>query len=322
MIVRRWSLVLGLAVVGCVFPAVSEAGINPCSDSDVEATCHIKTTPIHEGSRGFELTLFIGQEIVYGYGGVYKASSWAGDLSRREDQAAENDEYTFRGWRGHPLQISWGGKSTTPLTFAKIKGTFANGRGSIDLTFHPTGRARHVSVPGGCRGHGGQRRRGTLSGSYTLRADRLGTITQRSFEATISTADYTCGVRRHEYGVETNASHQLPMLEASKPTPSGPVSETIDVFRYDKDGSFDHSYTVSGLPSSDFQFDPSTLNAGEVTGAGAISGTATYSSTYSSSRLTTGRMRGNLAVTFASIGRASPFPRGRAAEEWSPDANR
>jgi hypothetical protein len=100
------------------------------------------------------------------------------------------------------------------------------------------------------------------------------------------------------------------------------VSETIGAFGNGAGGFFSYTYTVSGLPSSDFGFNPSTLSTGQVTGPGGISGTAAYGSTYSSSKSTTGRMTGSLAVMFASIGKASPFPRGRAAEEWAPSANR
>jgi hypothetical protein len=321
-IVRTLLLVAVTVVVGWAVPDVSLAGVNPCSESDVQATCQIKTMPIHKGSRGFELMLFIRQEIIAGYGGLYKSSSWVGVLSRRNGHATETDDYSFFSWRDHPLKLSWGGKGTKPLQFAKIKGTFANGRGSIDLTFHATGPARHVSVPKGCRGHGGQRRPGILSGSYTLHADKLGTVTQRSFRATISTASYACDLLTHGYGVQTDASHGLPLLFVRKPSSAGPVSETVAVFRGGKGGSFEHSYTVSGLPSSDFTFNTSKLSNGQVKGAGGISGNATYRSTHSSTKGTTGRMTGSLVVTFASIGKMSPFPRSRAAEEWALSANR
>jgi hypothetical protein len=313
-------LVLGIVVLGLALPATSAAGVNPCSQSDVQATCQINTTPIHKGSKGFELTLSITQQVQEGYGGPVKVNSLAGVLFRHRGQATESDYYSPFGSRRHPLEFSWGGTRTRPLQFVKIKGTFADGRGSINLTFHATAPARHVTVPKGCWGHGGRRRPGILSGSYTLRADKLGTITQKSFKATITTAAYTCNPA-HAYGVQTDASHHLPLLFVLKPSSTGLVTETIDAFNDGNAGFFQYSYTVSGLPSSDFTLNPSTLNRGHVIGAGGISDTATYTSKHSSTIGTTGRMSGSLAVTFASIGRATPFPISRAAQEWGPKAN-
>jgi hypothetical protein len=297
------------------------AGANPCSQSELQATCQIKTTPTHEGSRRFELTLLVTQQIFYAYGGPVKTSSFAAVLSRHQGQMTESDSYSFLAGSGHPLTFSWGERSAKPLQFAQIKGTFGNGRGSIDLTFHPTGPARYVGVPKGCGGHGGRRRPGTFIGSFTLYADKLGAITHKSLKATISTASYTCNLPTPGYGVQTDASHELPLLIVRKPSSTGPVSETIDVFRNWNGGFYTHTYTVSGLPSSDFTLDTSTLSTGQVKGAGGISGTATYNSTHSSTQLTVGRMGGSLAVTFASIGKVTPFPSSRAAEEWAPKAN-
>ena len=322
--VRRTLVLLGVFGVGVAFITASRvraaptAAVNPCSQSDLRATCQLETTPIQVGSKGFELRLSVVQGIAFGYGAPAKVTSLSAVLFRRSGQATETDTYNPLTGRGRRLSISWGSKSMAPLQFAQIKGTFVDGLGSINLTFDATGSIRHVAVPKGCRGRGGDRRAGILSGSFTLHADKLGTITQKSFRATISTAAYTCYQAKRGYGVETDSSDHLPMLTVSKPTARGRVSETIDAFS-GKPGAFIyHTYTVSGLPSSDFTLNPSTLSSGHVIGGGGISGSATYTSTGSSTEYTVGRMAGSLAVTFASIGRATPFPSSRAAKAWAP----
>jgi hypothetical protein len=47
-----------------------------------------------------------------------------------------------------------------------------------------------------------------------------------------------------------------------------------------------------------------------VTGAGGISGTATYSAKRANARQSTGTLSGSLAVTMPAIGRVRPFAKG------------
>jgi hypothetical protein len=299
-------LVLAMVVLGLALPAVSMAGASPCSLSDVHETCQIKVTSIQTGGKGVELTLLIGQVVQDGYGGVIKFNTLDGGLIRHQGDATENDYY-YLSESGH-LNFTWG---KTSLQFARIKGTFGLGRGSIDLTFHAAGPPRQVRVPRGCRGHGGERQPDTLSGSLMLHAGKLSVLTHKSFKATISTAEYTCFKPMRGYHVYTNR-RPGPHVNVFKPNSTGPVSETITV-----SGEWaTYIYTVSGLPSSDYTLNPSTLSTAHVKGGGGISGTATYNSTQSSAKLTTGRMGGSLAVTFASIGKVTVFPNSQAAKQF------
>lgn len=309
--IRRSLVVLGAVVGGLVFPAVSmAAGHVPCSTPKT-ATCQIKTTSIHKGSQGFEFTLAIHQGIPTGYGGRYPNSA-DGILFKHNGNATENDNYSFSAGKGHPLNFSTG-KSTKPLQFATIKGTFAKGRGSINLTFHATGPAHHVSVPKGCQGTAGERRSGTLSGSYTLHADKLGTITQKSFKATISTANWTCNPKTHGYDVTTLIGN--PYVDIFKSS-TGSVTETIDKEPNGSGWAFSYEYYVKGLPGSDYNVQTtSTLKKATIKGSGGISGNATYSSSGSSKHRTKGHASGSLAVNMASIGVVKAFPKSRKATQ-------
>src|SRR5690242_15609541 len=174
---------------GLVFPATSLA-----------TTDQIKTQAINKGP-GFKLTLAIHQGQPTGYGGRYP-NSVAGVLFKHTTGGTENDNYSFSGSKKDPLKFQQGSKPAS-LQFAKVTGTFGNSGGSINLTFHATGPAHNVSVPKGCTGHGGKARPGTLSGSYILHADKLGTITQKSFKATLSSASFQCNKPTHGYDVQT-----------------------------------------------------------------------------------------------------------------------
>lgn len=298
---RRSLLVVGTVFAGLVFPAASMA-----------ATDQIKTTPIHKGSKGFELTLFFKEGMPTGYGGRFQ-NSVAAILFKHDKNATENDNYAFSATHSHPLKFKPANKS---LQSAKITGTFANGGGSINMTFHGTGKTSKVKVPKRCTGHAGERRSGTLSGSFTLHADHLGTITQKSFKATISTASFSqCTKSSRGYKVQT-IGYKPAYISVLKSS-TNKVSEEFEVSSNGGGWVFDHTYTVSGLPSSDYSLNTKRLNSGTVKGAGGISGTAKYSSKGSSSRQTTGKMTGSLAVTFASIGKVVAFPTksGRAANQ-------
>jgi hypothetical protein len=298
--VRRSLVVLVAVGGGLVFPAASMA-----------VTAQIKTTPIHKTSKGFMFTLLIQQGQPTGYGTRYPNSVQA-ILFRHNGNATENDNYSFSGKK--TLQFKPGAKPNS-LQFAKITGTFAKGRGSINLTFHATGPAHHVNVPKGCQGQGGESRSGTLSGSFTLLADKLGTIKQSTFKkATISSANYSCVPKSHGYDVQTLTGSTYVDIYKN---PSNKVTETIE---YEPSGSgwaFIYKYYVTGLPGSDYKVETrKNLKKAIVKGAGGFSGTsATYSSKHSSKHKTTGKIKGSLAATLASLGKVTAFPKPRRAEQ-------
>ncbi len=303
--IRRSLLVLGTVIAGLAFPAASMA-----------ATDVITTSPIHKGSKGFMLSLNFEQGMPTGYGGRL-ANSIAGILVKKSDggHATETDTYAFSATRKNPLKYKTGKKA---LQFGQVTGTFANGGGSVHLTFHATGKATHVTVPKGCTSYTGARsgtkRTGTLSGSYTLHAGDLGTITQKEFKkATISTVAWTCNQRSQGYEVQTTG--YKPAWVDVFLGPKGKVEEQVEVAPAGDGWEFTHSFMVRDLPSSDYTLNKSKLNAATVKGAGGITGTATYSSKKSSPHRTTGKMSGSLAVTMAAIGKVTAFPSPRYARQ-------
>jgi hypothetical protein len=306
--VRRSLVVLGAMVGGLVFPAASMAATKPVPCSKPKTgTCQIKTTPIHKGSKGFQLTLAIHQGQPTGYGGRYP-NSVQGILFKHNGNATENDNYSFSSG----MKFSTG-SSRKALQFATISGTFAKGRGSIHLTFHATGSAHHVKVPKGCQGQAGESRTGTLSGSYTLHADHLGTITQKSFKATISTASWQCNPKTHGYDVTTLKGN--PLVDIFKSS-TGKVTETIDNEPSGSGWVFSYEYKVTGLPSSNYNVQTSSnLKKATIKGGGGISGSATYTSSHSSKRRTSGKVSGSLAANLASIGKVKAFAKSRTAAQ-------
>lgn len=311
--IRRSSLVLGTVVAGLAFPAASMAKAPICTKHNTkQPTCQIATSPIHKGSHGFMLSLKIDEGQLTGYGGRYPASV-GGTLVKTTDggHATETDTYSFSSTRSHKLTFSGN------LSSASMNGTFANGRGSIHLTFHATGKATHVTVPKGCTSdtgiNTGTRRTGKISGTYTLHADKLGTITQKVFKkATISSVFWSCNPRTHGYEVQTPTGS--PFVDVFM-GPKGKVSEEIEHQTSGSGWAFDNGYTVRDQPSSVYTLNKSKLNTASVKGAGAITGTAKYTSSHSSSHQTSGKMSGTLAVTLAAIGKVTAFPAPRNATQ-------
>jgi hypothetical protein len=298
--VRRSLVVLGAVVGGLAFPAASMA-----------VTAQIKTTPIHKGNQGFQFTLWLKQGTPAPYGGR-NPTVVQGILFRHNGNATENDNYTFSSTGGHKLTFK-AGKNAKALQFAKVTGTFANNRGSVNLTFKANGPAHHVNVPKNCKGHAGERRTGTLSGSYTLKADNLGTITQKTFKnATISSAAFVCHKSTHGYDIRTTDFGET-FVDVAK-SPSNKVTETIQKEPNGNGWAFLYTYYVKGLPSTDYKVG-SGMKTASITGASGISGKATYTAKKKSSHKTTGKLSGTLAATFAAIGKVQPLTKPRSAEQ-------
>jgi hypothetical protein len=290
LIFRRPLLVLVAALVGLGFPAGAMG-------ADV-----LTTTGVAK-EKGFKLSLRIVQGGQAGYGGV-TPNSVTGRLTKKSGHATQLDDYGFF----HGIDFT----AATNLSSATVRGTFANGRGSISMTFHATGPLVNARGPKGSRGIHQQKRQGVMKGSYTLRADRLGTIRQRSFTATLSTTDYSgCIPPIHGFDLFTDYTGR-PTVLISKPSPTGHVSELIEVARGRSTTywGITYSYIVTGLPSSDYKVGPK-LSRAKVTGAGGILGTASYSGTRGAAgKVSRGTITGSLAVTMAPIGRVRPFATG------------
>jgi hypothetical protein len=285
---RRW-IVLGAGFVGLAFPAGAMA-----------ATEHIVTSTVTK-TQGFKLRLTLQQGGPTGYGGRFPNETTA-DLNRTQGHATQSNEYTFK--TGMKF------KGSANLGYGHMQGTFAQGRGSINMTFHATGSTFTVHVPKGCQGVGGKARRGNLTGTFKMKADNLGTITVKSIGATLSTASYTCGKSPHGYTVFTSGGKIY--MQAYKPTSTGPVQEEISVTGNTHGFAFFHTYSVVNEPSSDYSF-ATNLSTATVTGAGGISGSVSYTGSAEKFRKSRGHLSGDLAVTMATIGKVTPFATTRSA---------
>jgi hypothetical protein len=146
-----------------------------------------------------------------------------------------------------------------------------------------------------------------LKGVYSLRAGKFfGKVTQTSFMATLWNGGPPVGCSpRPRYQLLTKAR---PSVIVSNSRGTGLVREAIGVVK----GGIAYSYVVTGEPGRDYRVG-SKIRSATVTGAGGISGKASYSATKGRPRVSSGTLSGSLAVTMAAIGRVNPLaggPRG------------
>jgi hypothetical protein len=290
--IRRTSLVVGAIIVGLAFPGGAMAA------GGLAYTEHI-TTPGVMKNHGFKLSLRIFQGTPTGYGGR-NPNTVVAILKRKNGHATQVNTYSFsRGIRF---------KGSKDLAYASGKGTLANRRGSINMTFHATGPASKASVPKGCGGTPGRKRPGVLKGSLKLKADKLGTVKLRSIKATLSSANYTCQKSVKGYLLETPGGRYY--VAASKKKASGSVREEISLVKQGGGFLFTYTYSVAREPTSDYKLNTSNLSTATVKGAGGIGGKATYQG-YKSHTQSYGKLQGTLWVKMAAIGAVRPFARAK-----------
>ncbi len=269
---------------------------------------------------GLSFSLTIDQSCgpTCGYGGQTQPSV-TGVFKRRRGRATQTVSFGFF------QHIKF--KNRTNLSSATVKGTFAGRRGLISMTFHATGPVIH---PPSCYGRA-EGRRGVLEGTYTLHAGKFfGNVTQKSFTATLwkGGAARGCTPRARSELFTTQVEQQGgPYVVVSKARGTGRVSEAIGVLKYGNSQAAKaeslpcppvcipqtwyilYNYLVTREPGRDYKFGPKIRSA-TVTGAGGISGTATYSAKKANARQSTGTLKGSLAVTVPAIGRVRPFANG------------
>ena len=283
--IRRSLLVVVTAAVGLMFPA------------GAMAYDHAITTAGVAKKDGFRLSLNIVQAHRClpggcGYGGGPSGPSVTGVLARKRGHVTQSASYDS-------LRIKF--TNSNNLSSATVKGTFANGHGSINMTFSATGPVIHKKA---CDGEVLQGRRGVLNGTYTLNAGRFfGRVTQKLFTATLWNGPNPEGCSpRPRYQLLTK---RLPSVAVSKARGTGLVSEAIAVTK----AGIVYSYLVTGEPARDYEIG-SKIRSATVTGAGGISGTATYSATKGRPRRSWGTLSGRFAVTMTAIGRVRPLANG------------
>lgn len=237
----------------------------------------------------------------------------------------QDSDYTF-----HSGLMLWGSEK---LGSAHISGTFADKRGSINMYFTAMGAATKVPVQKGCRGTPGEKRKGTLRGSFDLKVGKLGTVKLASIRATLVRPPKVNLCFGPAEGVRESggAGRQRPPLaalytspqhragpngvhvEAIKPRGTAPVIEDIQAFDSGHGFSMYDAYAVYA-PRTDYTF-TSNLSSATLKGYFGIKGTANYTGapgvgSPGGVRISKGTLNGNLSVNMAAIGTFEPFASG------------
>jgi hypothetical protein len=275
-----------VSVLGLALPA-----------SAMATTQHVVTNTVTK-TDGFRLNFTVAQGQPTGYGGRYPPDVIV-NLNRTSGAATQTNQYTFT--KG----VHFTGSSS--LSSGKFQATFAKGRGSLKMTFHPKGSIFTVHAPKGCKGSG-KARRGTLSGSFTLKADKLGTIKVKSIPATLSNAQITCNPSNK--GVNLYAP---PTAKVGVNATQVSGKDHISVFSLSRGSgfSFMHTYGITVASSTnDFTF-ASDLSSATVNGSNGIQGSATFTGTHKfGANKYGGTMSGSgLTVTMKAIGKVTPLPK-------------
>lgn len=279
-------MVLGASLIGLALPASAMGAV----------TQHVVTNKVN-GPSGFKVSFTVQQGQPTGYGGRYPPVVIV-NVNQTSGSATQANQYTFS--KG----IHFTG--STSFKGGHFQGTFAKGRGSLNMTFHPKGSTFTAKVPSGCRGKGGKARRGTLSGSFTLKADKLGTIKIKNVAATLSNASYTCNPPTK--GVNIFAP---PTAKVGVNAYQGGGKDRIQIFSLTRGSGYNflHSYTINVASSTnDYTFAPD-LSSATLTGSNGIQGSATFTGTHKvSSKKYTGTMSGpSFSATMKAIGTVTPF---------------
>lgn len=291
------GLALGTAVVALPGPAIAAGNhkgkAKPTCGSKPSTLCTISTRAVGKND-GFKLHLYLSQTNS-GYGQPNQ-TTFSAILKRTRGHATQTNEYSFS------KHIKVTGKPG--LSSAHVTGTLAGDRGTVNMTFRATGPASKAA--GRCGGAKGQKRPGVLSGSLTLKADKLGTVTLKTVKATLSSAINLCspGLKK---GYLVEGYHGVYYVAAWKASKTRRVHEAITVSdqNANKGYGFTYTYSVANEPTSDYTVG-SKLSTATVKGAGGISGTAKYKGKKSSS-YSSGKMTGGLSVKMAALGVVKPF---------------
>ncbi len=290
---RRW-FVLGAGLIGLAglsFPAGVLATQHVRTKS---ITQHIITNTVTKNDH-FKVNFTVQQGAPTGYGGRY-ANSVIANVNKTSGASTQKNQYTFT----KNVHI----KTDKSFAAETVTATFAKSEGKLNMKWSPKGSTFTAHVPKGCSGTGGTARRGTLKGTFTLKAGgKIKTITIKSIPATLSNANYSCSASSK--GVQLQAP---PTAKIGAYATAGTKAQ-VSIFS-DSHGSgysFTHTYTVDG-PSSNFTYSFSGKGSATLTGSNGMSGTATFKGTRSVTKsLKDGTMSGTLSVSMASIGKVTPF---------------
>lgn len=255
-------------------------------------------------NKHFKLTLFANQGSKEP-GFPAQSASFDANFVHGKESASY---YFFRG-------IKFSAKQD--MSSAHVKGSFAKHRGSVKMSFKPTGKKHKIPVPKGCTGSPGSGRNGILKGKLRFRADRLGTVRIKRTKATleqppqIGECNPGGGGGGDQHGTSVSGAHssksQSISWSAFKPRHGGHTDESVDVSKTDnKSFSFEYFLSARG-PRSKYK-PSSNLKRATVKGVGKFSGTARYKATQKTSPTSTvGKTGGTFAAHFAILGKVKVF---------------
>jgi hypothetical protein len=290
---KRW-VVLGVGLVGMASAMALSTGATATTQHMV--TQHVITNTVTKTS-GFKLNFTVQQGQPTGYGGRYPNAVII-NLNHTQGSATQANQYTFS------KSVKFTGSSS--FSSGHFQATFAKGRGSINMTFHPKGSVFTVHPPKGCKGSPAKARRGTLSGSFTLKADKLGTVKVSSIPATLSNANFNCNPTAQGVYI-----FQPPTAKTGINASLISGKAHLSIFTSTRGSGFDflHTYSITG-PASDYTF-ASNLSSATLTGSNGIKGNATFTGTNKvSNNKYTGTMSGSsFSVKMKSIGTVTPLPK-------------
>ena len=262
-------------------------------------TQHIVTNTILKNDH-FKLNFTVQQGQPTGYGGRYP-NYVVVNLNKTSGSSTQKNQYTFT----KKVHI----KTDKSFSSETVKAKFPNGDGKLSMTWHPKGSTFTAHVPKGCKGSAGMARRGTLKGTFKLKAGgKIGTVKVTSIPATLSNALYTCSPSS-----KGTQLVQPPTAKVGAYATAGSTTSQVSIFSDSRGSgySFTHTYTVNG-PKSNFTATYSGTTAkATLTGSNGMSGTANFTSTSKVTKtLYDGKMTGTtFSVTMASIGKVTPFPK-------------
>lgn len=310
---RLWVGPLAAAAVVLAFPVAAAAA----------GTAEGLSTAKVAKKDGFKLSFRVGPNS--SHGPVTLEALLHKQTGRGLGSVLQNSNYIFDS------ELTFRGSKK--LGSAHASGTLADKRGFINMTFTATGAATKVPVQKGCRGTPGEKRKGTLKGSFDLKAGELGTVKLASVRATLLRLPKVklCYGRARGDRESSRAGRQRPPLaalytnphhregpngvhvEATKPRGTGLVTEDIEAFDSGHGFSLAYEYAVEA-PRTDYTF-TSNLSSATLGGYGGIKGTANYTGTQGvpnpgGVRISKGTLSGNLSVDMAAIGTFKPLESG------------
>ncbi len=208
------------------------------------------------------------------------------------------------------------------LSEARMHGAFARHGVSVNanMTFHATAAAVTIPVSKGCKGKPGRKRKGVLKGTLRFKAGLLGTLTVRSFRATLEippkescpppppprkvvhavhlSTERGSGRVAGVYAVRFRTGK---VFEGATVSSHGPIPGTTWLFLY--------FLSAGPLQRADYTY-AHDLSRGMLTGAGPFHGSARYSGSPKAAHCSSGTLGGDLTAHFVTLGTVTLFPHG------------